>query len=556
MENKKMFKKVLLSAAAVVFIGVVFWMISTISDEEETNVESDESAENDNKKDEEPNFSEVAVHDPSIIKEEDTFYIFGTHIEAAKSKDLMNWESFTNGYETPNNTLYGDLSENLSESFEWAGEDDADSQGGFAVWAPEIFWNKDYVNDDGSTGAYMIYYSASSTYIRSAIGYAVSKDIEGPYEYVDTVVYSGFTEQEDYDENSDVNKKWTNTNIPSLVDGGHLSEMNSDWFNDDGSYNNMAYPNAIDANVFYDKNEKLWMSYGSWSGGIFLYELDKETGEVVYPEEDGETEDGRMVDRYFGTKISGGYGKSGEGPYIVYDEESDYYFLYKTYGWLGADGEYNMRVFRSENPDGPFVDVEGNPAVLPEDTDNAPFGNKLMGHYEFESTSDDESSLGYFSPGHNSVYVDPETNQQFLVFHTRFPDSGEKFEVRVHPLYMNENDWPVAAPYRYTGESLKDVSEENVVGDYKFINHKKDNTDKVKTSSEITLHDNYDVSGEIDGTWELLNENEVRVTVDDETYSGVFVKQWDPLEEQNVWTFTAVSNQGMTIWGSRTNALK
>ncbi|MFD2705132.1 glycoside hydrolase family 43 protein [Salibacterium lacus] len=554
MESRKVVKKALFSTLAVVFIGVVFWTV-IISNEEETTVERNGSAENNNKKNKEPNFSEVAVHDPSIIKEEDTFYIFGTHIEAAKSKDLMNWESFTNGYETPNNSLYGDLSANLSESFEWAGEDDADSQGGFAVWAPEIFWNEDYVNDDGSTGAYMIYYSVSSTYIRSAIGYAVSKDIEGPYEYVDTVVYSGFTEQEDYDENSDVNKKWTNTNIPDLVDEGHVSEVTPAWFNQDGSYNNTMYPNAIDANVFYDKNGTLWMSYGSWSGGIFLHELDKETGGVIHPEEDGKTEDGRMIDRYFGTKISGGYGKSGEGPYIVYDEESEYYFLYKTYGWLGSDGEYNMRVFRSESPEGPFVDAQGNPAVLPEDTDNAPFGNKLMGHYTFKSASDD-SSLGYFSPGHNSVYVDSDTNQQYLVFHTRFPDSGEKFEVRVHPLYMNENDWPVAAPYRYSGERLEEVSEENVIGDYKFINHKKDNTDEVKTSSEITLHDNYDVSGEIEGTWELLNEHEVRVTVDDETYSGVFVKQWDPLEKQNVWTFTAASDQGMTIWGSRTSALK
>src|SRR5690625_3857733 len=161
----------------------------------------------------EPTFQDVSVHDPSIIKEGDTYYVFGTHIEAAKSKDLMNWASFANGYETPGNAIYGDLSENLAESFKWAGEDDADSKGGFAVWAPEIFWNDDYVNEDGTTGAYMIYYSASSTYIRSAIGYAVSQDIEGPYEYVDTIVYSGFTEDEDYDQDSDVNKQWENTNI-------------------------------------------------------------------------------------------------------------------------------------------------------------------------------------------------------------------------------------------------------------------------------------------------------------------------------------------------------
>jgi len=171
-----------------------------------------------NQKVKDPQFTNVSVHDPSIVKDGDTYYIFGSHIEAAKSKDLMNWEKFTNGYTTPNNKLYGDLSKNLAGSFKWAGENDADSKGGFAVWAPDVFWNKDYINEDGTKGAYMIYYSVSSTYIRSAIGYAVSKHIEGPYKYVDTIVYSGFTKEEAYDANSKINKKWTNTNIPKLID--------------------------------------------------------------------------------------------------------------------------------------------------------------------------------------------------------------------------------------------------------------------------------------------------------------------------------------------------
>ena len=66
-------------------------------------------------------FNPVSIHDPSIIKKDDMYYVFGTHIEAAKSSDLKNWETFTNGYTTPDNALYGDLSANLAESFLWAG---------------------------------------------------------------------------------------------------------------------------------------------------------------------------------------------------------------------------------------------------------------------------------------------------------------------------------------------------------------------------------------------------------------------------------------------------
>ncbi|MCP3740759.1 LamG-like jellyroll fold domain-containing protein [Rossellomorea sp. BNER] len=501
-----------------------------------------------------PEFRNVSVHDPSIIKGGDTFYVFGTHIEAAKSTDLINWTNFTNGYSTPNNALYGNLSENLAESFKWAGEDDADSKGGYAVWAPDVFWNEDYVNEDGSTGAYMIYYSVSSTYIRSAIGYAVSKDIEGPYEYVDTIIYSGFTEEEAYDNNSEVNKKWTNTHIDGLIAQDKLSGPNSDWFNDNGSYNNSTFPNAIDANLFYDDDGKLWMAYGSWSGGIFLLEIDKTTGEPIYPGEDGTTDDGRLVDRYFGTKISGGFGKSGEGPYVVYNEETDYYYLYVTYGWLGADGEYNMRVFRSSNPDGPYVDAAGQSAVLPGDVDHSPYGNKLMGHFLFERKVGDPGTgigYGYVSPGHNSVYYDDKTGEQFLVFHSRFPERGEEHEVRIHQIFMNEEGWPVVAPYRYGGETLEKVNRQDLSGDYRFINHGKDISNEIHKDVTITLDKNNNITGAVSGKWKKTGHNEAELTINEETYKGVFIRQYDPVSKRFLMTFTASSEDGRSVWGSK-----
>lgn len=482
------------------------------------------------------------------------YYVFGSHIEAAKSSDLKNWTRFTNGYTTPGNKIYGDLSKNLAGSFAWAGEDDADSKDGFAVWAPEAFWNEDYVNEDGSKGAYMIYYSASSTYIRSAIGYAVSQDIEGPYKYVDTIVYSGFTEEEAYDEDSDVNKKWTNTNIKQLIDNGTLNGKNSDWFNSDGSFNNSTFPNAIDANLFYDTDGKLWMTYGSWSGGIFMLEIDKTTGEAIYPGKDETTADGRLVDRYFGTKIAGGFGKSGEGPYVVYDKNTEYYYLYISYGWLGADGGYNMRVFRSKNPGGPYIDGKGQNAVLPGDVDHSRYGNKLMGNFLFERKVGDPGTgigYGYVSPGHNSVFYDSETGQKFLVFHTRFPETGEMHELRIHQLFMNEKGWPVVAPYRYADETLEKVNRQDLIGAYKFINHGKDTSGNIKKSVLIHLNKNNTISGDVTGTWKKTSHNQAEITVDGNTYNGVFVRQWNPTSERYVMTFTAVSKEGVSVWGSK-----
>jgi arabinan endo-1,5-alpha-L-arabinosidase len=506
------------------------------------------------KQGEPPVFKNVSVHDPSIIKDGDTFYVFGSHIDAAKSIDLIQWETFSNGYTTPGNVIYGDLSQNLAESFAWAGENDADSKGGYAVWAPDVFWNEHYVNEDGTKGAFMTYYSASSTYIRSAIGYAVSKNIQGPYKYIDTVIYSGMTEEEDYDSDSKVNKKWTNTNIPDLIDKGVLSGPNPNWFNHNGSYNNQMYPNAIDANLFYGKDEKLWMTYGSWSGGIFILELDKETGEAFYPGKDGKTEDGRLIDQYFGTKIAGGYGKSGEGPYVVYDKVTNYYYLYVTYGWLGADGGYNMRQFRSENPIGPYLDVKGQDAVLPINRENILYGNKLMGNFLFERKPGEPgmgTGIGYVSPGHNSVYLDPESNQQFLFFHSRFPQTGEMHQLRVHQMFMNKDNWPVVAPYRYAGETLEEVKEAQIIGNYKFINHGIDNSDHIKKSVLIRINEDHTISGAVEGRWEKTGDYYAEITIKGLTYNGVFVRQWDPILDQYVLAFTALSSEGVSIWGSK-----
>ena len=103
------------------------------------------------------------------------------------------------------------------------------------------------------------------------------------------------------------------------------------------------------------------MSYGSWFGGIFLMKLDNETSlrdySYTYNTERG------AGDEYLGLLISGGYGGTGGGSYIVYDKESDYYYLYESYCELnGTDSfsNYQIRLFRSKGIKGPYIDDKGN----------------------------------------------------------------------------------------------------------------------------------------------------------------------------------------------------
>ena len=102
-----------------------------------------------------------------------------------------------------------------------------------------------------------------------------------------------------------------------------------------GGFNNIDWPNCIDPAVFYDADGKMWMVYGSWSGGIFLLELDEETGYPIHPE----TDEADNVNKYYGKRLCGGGHNSIEGQYIQYDEKSGYYYLLVSYGGLNRDGE-------------------------------------------------------------------------------------------------------------------------------------------------------------------------------------------------------------------------
>jgi arabinan endo-1,5-alpha-L-arabinosidase len=265
-------------------------------------------------------------------------------------------------------------------------------------------------------------------------------------------------------------------------------------------------------------------------------------------------------DQGYGKKLLGGYHARIEGPYILYSPETDFYYLFFSYGGLSVDGGYNMRVARSKTPEGPYLDSEDQDMIEAKgvngkifyDTAYEPYGHKIMGNAQFKSEKGEitRQTNGYISPGHNSADYD-ETNQKyFLIFHTRFPLSGESHQVRVHQFFMNASGWPVVAPYRYTGETISDVSLDKVVGTYKFIDHGHEISSEIHYSSLIGLTQDGRVIGDRSGTWALAGSNRISLTIDDILYEGVFVEQYDENNEIMTMTFTAGSNKGVSLWGS------
>ena len=527
-------------------------------------VESVETVENQTVQEQQPlpllDYTHVCVHDPSVFVDPYTriYYVLGSHTASASSEDLAAWKQINDSYGNGKNVpFYGNLNETLEKPFEWAGYDDGDCTSGYAVWAPDIIWNPIYEWEDGTLGAYMIYCCTSSTWRRSCISYLVAKDMNDPFVFGDTIVYSGFTENGAPDGNSKRNTRWDNDylNLKHLVElgaeNGGIDEVSDKWFTADGGWDNTYAPNAIDPTVFFDATgERMYMVYGSWSGGMFLLELDKRTGEAIYPGVDSIDEvSGNYVDRYFGVHLIGGNHQSGEGPYIQYDEETGYYYLYCTYGGLQAEGGYNMRLFRSQNVTGPYLDAAGNNAADNKDGIDS-FGIKLIGNYSFYN------QIGKRAAGHNSMLIDMD-NSRYLVYHQRFEIDPqlEAHEVRVHQQFLNEDNWPVTAVYEYRGEQPEYYADWELIGSYEFINHGLKTNGEMLDTGMLNLNEDGSVTGAASGTWSRSDSGKgydyLTLVLDDVTYKGYFFRQHKENNEENpVMTFSAVGDNNMCVWGS------
>lgn len=466
-------------------------------------------------------YKEVSVHDPSIIKDGDMYYVFGTHGGAAKSSDLMDWEYFVND-QIGNHTLLGNIPDNLKEVFNWSGNPKAKDVGGMGIWAPDVYYNEDYINTDGSMGAYLMYFSISTgqddgvnEHYRSLIGIAASQNIEGPYDYVDTVIYTGF-------KNEDGLSSYKNTDFNEVFPG---ATPRNQYFKEKGSYDFDRYPNAIDPTIVKSHDGKLYMVYGSWNAGAWIIELDPGTGMPLRPDNYDFDSKISNVDPYFGKQVSGGFWTSGEGPYIRYHEDSGYYHLYITYGGLLQNDTYNVRFYRSKNIDGPYEDINGKSAIFTSHRDNAKTGNRLLGSFEFlaeQSVNPNASFYGYRVPGHNSVLYD-DNGKDFLITHTRFKDKGEGHQVRVHEMFFNEEGWPMIATQRYHNED-EVVNTGDISGSYLVVRQEQDNSKLSKNSLGISLEKDGTITGQLKGNW-IFENGKLKMDLANKSYSGYVSSQ-------------------------------
>lgn len=563
----------------------------------------------------------IAVHDPSIVMDvtgsnanNPLYYIYGSHLGRAKTYATGNyqiWNTFKTGEENAgtSNSLFADVNGklvNFKDAYStqmvkkvknYKGEEvdfpNFDAHAWQAKgnnvkgmqWAPDIIYNK-------TMKKWCMYMSLNGDNWCSTIVCFISDDLEGPWIYQGPVVCSGFSGR--YAHNGfAASGDWKNTDLAIATGCTSLPQRyNTDKWS-------LYGPNCIDPCVFYDDDDNLWMSYGSWFAGIFMIKLDKENGlrdyTNTYPYQvkgvtttAGAADANATSDPYFGKKIAGGWGVSGEASYI--QKVGKYYYLFMSYGGLTAAGGYQIRVFRSEKPDGPYKDcltstgigaIYDKPRVNFGVDANRDEGVKLFGNYQWETMPNAE-----LAQGHNSAIVDHK-GRALIVYHTRFMNRGEEHEVRVHQLFVNQDGWLVAAPYEFSGETYTDndiatqqlYDATEVEGDYQIIAHPyHQNTAAMDYEKPVTIHLNADgsISGEYTGKWKLVGGTSyINLTLKGVATANAEVKFKGVLTEQTIdytnikaLCFTALSSsdglptsggaslqtRGLSIWGSKADA--
>lgn len=166
--------------------------------------------------------NETIVHDPVMIEQNGTYYLFctGKGISMFSSKDMRNWKK--------ENPVF-------SEAPAWGTSVAADFKN--HIWAPDISFRN---------GQYYLYYSVSSfAKNTSAIGLATNKSLNP----------------------SDKNYKW--------VDNGIVVQ----------SVPNRDLWNAIDPNLVFDEKGTPWLTFGSFWDGLKMVKLSPDLKSVAKPEE-------------------------------------------------------------------------------------------------------------------------------------------------------------------------------------------------------------------------------------------------------------------------------
>ena len=251
--------------------------------------------------------------------------------------------------------------------------------------------------------------------------------------------------------------------------------------------------NAIDPSYIIDKDGKHYLVYGSWHSGIAALEVDATTGKPlnILPNPWGTEADIASYGQLLVTRKIGDRWQGSEGPEIIYNPNTGYYYLFMAYDAL--DVPYNTRVCRSQNILGPYLGIDG--------TDLTKFGGEMLPivthPYKFSNSN------GWVGISHCAIFDDGNGNW-YYASQGRLPkdvpginSSNAVMMGHVRSIKWTSTGWPVVMPERYGAVPLVPITENELVGNWEHIDLSY-SYGKQKTSNTMTLSADHKVT---DGSW-------------------------------------------------------
>jgi len=292
--------------------------------------------------------------------------------------------------------------------------------------------------------------------------------------------------------------------------------------------------NAIDANIIEDEvTGNQYMLYGSFWGGCHMILRDKETGPAA---EEGVGKCVARRPRWADCAI--------EGPYIRYNPATGYYYLFVSYGSLKSD--YNIRVGRSKNVTGPYIDVNGREMTDLEDYDNS-LGYMIACGYKYEN------GVGYMGPGHNSVLHDDD-DRWYVICHIREHNfkGPEISTMHCYQMLWSDDGWPLLVPEVYSGEKMQSITADDLIGEYERIKLTPTVPQGITHSVPLRLMKNGRLElCSIFGRWEMIDDTTIQLKYANIVETCKIIPVWDHQLWKPTLAFTGKDQNGICVWGKK-----
>lgn len=282
--------------------------------------------------------------------------------------------------------------------------------------------------------------------------------------------------------------------------------------------------NAIDPTVVVDNDTgEHWMAYGSWSTGLYVLQLDPATGKPL--------NSGTL-----GKRIAQNRDNALEAPEVIYNASTGKYYLFVSYGSLFD--EYNVRVGRSDSPDGPYLDFNGDDMAVR--SDNRPI---LMTPYKFITQP------GWQGTGHVTVFREGE--DYFMMHQGRLSSIPDLMVMHLRKISWTNDGWPVVPPERYAAHPQEAIPADSMTGKWEqIILHPLPGGDAQNEAQALTYVSDGSVTGAVEGSWEL-NGDELMVTQAGETVTLSLSYGWDWEQDRSTIMYTGLNSEGLTVWGKK-----